>query len=350
MARAFAELAFTPTVRATQDRMGSGTLHQRFLSPDRQGGDQLGAQEAAFIAQRDGFYQATVSETGWPYVQVRGGPAGFLKVLGPQLIGYADLRGNRQYLSVGNLATDDRISLILLDYAARRRLKIWGHGQVLEADAAADCLEQLSDGLSGRAERAILIRVAAIDWNCPSHIPQRLTEAEWRRENADLDRQPHGPAAEKGGPGRVPDRISGCAALPRNAARRDTAKSHSGSVERPAALPNPGHLRPRSRVASHLSSSMRGLRMGDRGSWLGAGSTTVASARDRAAFVVKWGASILQILGYAGTGVGWTPWNLYLFLVGVLGWFAVGVLWNDKAIMLIHLVALGAMLVGLASR
>ncbi|MFQ5566834.1 MAG: pyridoxamine 5'-phosphate oxidase family protein, partial [Paracoccaceae bacterium] len=121
MARAFAEIAFTPAVRGVQSRQGSAAAYDRMLAPETERADRLGPEEAAFVAARDGFYQATVSETGWPYVQFRGGPAGFLKVLDERTIAYADFRGNRQYVSTGNLAGDDRISMILMDYPNRRR-------------------------------------------------------------------------------------------------------------------------------------------------------------------------------------------------------------------------------------
>lgn len=175
MALAFAEIAFTPTVRALQEQGGSGQ-YSRFLSPERMGGDRLTEEERAFVEARDGFYQATVSETGWPYVQFRGGPRGFLRVLDDQTIAYADLRGNRQYISMGNLTVNDRISLILMDYAAARRLKIWGRvriGGPEEAEAAG-----LGVGARARVERMVSIHVEAFDWNCPSHIPRRLTAEE----------------------------------------------------------------------------------------------------------------------------------------------------------------------------
>ena len=179
MPRAFAEIAFTPNVRAAQARHGSATGYEKFLSPDVSGGAALGPDEAAFIEARDGFYQATVSETGWPYVQFRGGPKGFLRVLDARTIGYADYRGNRQYVSLGNLAGDNRISLILMDYPNRCRIKIWGRVRVVEGEEAADILPLLHDpDYVGRPERAILITLEAFDWNCPAHIPQRLTEAE----------------------------------------------------------------------------------------------------------------------------------------------------------------------------
>jgi predicted pyridoxine 5'-phosphate oxidase superfamily flavin-nucleotide-binding protein len=133
MARAFSEIAFTPAVRAAQQRQGSAAAYDRFLAPEAERANVLGPEETAFIEARDGFYQATVSETGWPYVQFRGGPPGFLKVLDDQTIAYADFRGNRQYVSTGNLAGDDRISLILMDYPNRRRLKVLGRARLVEA-------------------------------------------------------------------------------------------------------------------------------------------------------------------------------------------------------------------------
>lgn len=122
MARAYSEIAFTPAVRAFQTRMGSRRNYAA-LDHAAERGDELGASEAEFIAERDGFYQASVGENGWPYVQFRGGPAGFLRLLDQRTIGYADFRGNVQYISAGNIEADGRVSLILMDYAQRRRLK-----------------------------------------------------------------------------------------------------------------------------------------------------------------------------------------------------------------------------------
>lgn len=175
MSRSFAEISFTPAVLAAQTRHGSSAAYGKFLqgSPEP---DLIGPDEASFIAARDGFYQATVSETGWPYVQFRGGPVGFLKVLGDRRIAYADFRGNRQYLSTGNLAGNDRVSLILMDYPNRRRLKIWGRANLVDIADDPDLVAQLHDAdYRGRPERAVDITVEAFDWNCPQHIPQRLT-------------------------------------------------------------------------------------------------------------------------------------------------------------------------------
>ena len=138
MARAFAEIAFTPAVLDFQATHGSAKGYAKFLAPEAESGDRLGETETSFVAARDGFYQATMSQTGWPYVQFRGGPVGFLKVLDDRTLAYADFRGNRQYLSTGNLRENDKISLILMDYPNRRRLKIWGRAKLVgkEQDAA----------------------------------------------------------------------------------------------------------------------------------------------------------------------------------------------------------------------
>ena len=179
MARAFAEIAFTPNVLARQEEFGSAAGYAKFLSDDASGGDRLGESEVAFISARDGFYQATVSETGWPYVQFRGGPAGFIKVLDDTTLGYADFRGNRQYVSVGNLSGDDRISLILMDYANQRRLKIWGRARLVSVADDEELVAKLHlDGYRAKPERAVLIDLEAFDWNCPQHIPRRYTGGE----------------------------------------------------------------------------------------------------------------------------------------------------------------------------
>ncbi|MBO9411390.1 MULTISPECIES: pyridoxamine 5'-phosphate oxidase family protein [unclassified Ruegeria] len=178
MPRAFSELTFTPAVRAHQERMGSAKTYAKFLEGGPQQGHQIGPAEKAFIEARDGFYQSTVSETGWPYVQYRGGPIGFLRVLGPTTIGYADFSGNKQYISRGNLDGNDRIAMILMDYANQRRLKILGRVEFTEGEAAAASL--YPDGAETPAERAAIIRVEGLDWNCPRHITPRFTEAELR--------------------------------------------------------------------------------------------------------------------------------------------------------------------------
>ena len=143
MALSFAKLAFTPTVRAEQEKRGSAEGYAKFLSDERQGGDVLTMAEATFLLERDGFYMSTVSETGWPYVQHRGGPVGFLKVLGPEQIGFADYSGNKQFISKGNVQNDDRVSLLLMDYPRRARLKLIGHMSVVEAEDDPDLAVRL---------------------------------------------------------------------------------------------------------------------------------------------------------------------------------------------------------------
>ena len=179
MARAFAQIAFTPNVLAKQANHGSANGYAKLLSPDVNGGDRLTDSETVFISTIDGFYQSTVSETGWPYVQFRGGPAGFLKVIDDRTIAYADFRGNRQYLSVGNLTGDDRVSLILMDYANQRRLKIWGRAKLVSAEDDPELIAQLHlEAYKAKPERAVVIHLEAFDWNCPQHIPRRFTKGQ----------------------------------------------------------------------------------------------------------------------------------------------------------------------------
>lgn len=178
----FAEIAFTPAVQAEQARYGSAEAYSVALDPDRDGGRLLGLRESAFIAARDSMFQATVSETGWPYVQHRGGQPGFLRVLDAQTIGYADLSGNRQYISTGNLRGNDRVSLILVDWSRRKRLKIWGRAVLVED---AEVIRQLQSADQASAERAVLIRVEAFDWNCPQHLPLRFTAEEYAHIHAE---------------------------------------------------------------------------------------------------------------------------------------------------------------------
>ncbi len=176
MTRAFAEIAFTPEVRAAQERLGSADAYAGFLAPEAERADRLGPEEAAFVEARDGFYQASVGADGWPYVQFRGGPRGFLRALDERTLGYADFRGNRQYVSLGNLTGNDRASLILMDYPNRRRLKVWGRVRFSEDPGIIEALT--APGARGRPERAALIEIAALDWNCPQHIPRRFTAEE----------------------------------------------------------------------------------------------------------------------------------------------------------------------------
>jgi predicted pyridoxine 5'-phosphate oxidase superfamily flavin-nucleotide-binding protein len=169
-------MSLTPAVQAAQDRY-FGRHHVMADAPER---DVLTEEEAVFIAARDSFYVATTNADGWPYIQHRGGAPGFLKVLGPNLLGFADFKGNRQLLSTGNVDGDDRVALFLMDYPRRERLKILGHARVLDAREHADLVDQLSPlpELRDRVERLFLIEVVSFDWNCPQYITPRYTEAE----------------------------------------------------------------------------------------------------------------------------------------------------------------------------
>lgn len=139
----------------------------------------LTEREAEFIAARDSFYMASISEDGWPYVQHRGGPTGFLRRVADNRIGFADYRGNRQYLSAANLAADDRVSLFLMDYPNQRRLKLIGHAR--GSDDPADIAALMVPDYAAEPERAFVIDVVGFDWNCPQHITPRFTEAEIKR-------------------------------------------------------------------------------------------------------------------------------------------------------------------------
>lgn len=178
MPRAFADITFTPSVKAAQSQYGSREANVGFeLAEDVR--NTLTEPEMAFIAERDSFYMATVSETGWPYVQHRGGNRGFLTVLDERTLGFADFRGNRQYISVGNINAESRVSLILMDYPSRRRLKLWGMARIVHEANEPELIAALeSPSYRARIERGIVIRVDAIEWNCPQHITPRFTEQE----------------------------------------------------------------------------------------------------------------------------------------------------------------------------
>ncbi|MFZ6818963.1 2Fe-2S iron-sulfur cluster-binding protein [Undibacterium sp. Ji22W] len=176
MPRAFAAINFTPSVKAAQTRYHSREANMGFELADDTRSD-LTLREAEFIEARDSFYQATVNEDGWPYVQHRGGPIGFLKVLDKNTIGFADFSGNRQYLSVGNLQANERIAMILMDYREQRRIKIWGRVKIVHEHEAPELIARLEmPAYRARIERAFIITVEAWDWNCPQHITPRYTD------------------------------------------------------------------------------------------------------------------------------------------------------------------------------
>lgn len=201
MTYGFMDIALTPSVIAAQAEMDADHLWTGFKG--HRAFDRFTPQEEGFIAERDSFYMATVSETGWPYVQHRGGPPGFLKMIDDQTLGFLDYRGNRQYISTGNLKANDRACLILADYPRRARLKIFAHVEKLALDADLALTNRLTDeGYGAKPERIFLLRLDAFDWNCPQHITPRFTErevgvavqplrdriAELERENAALRR------------------------------------------------------------------------------------------------------------------------------------------------------------------
>jgi uncharacterized protein len=182
----FSSIAFTPAVKAVQEKMGSRKLYAR-VEAGRETPDALGPDEEAFLAERDSFYMASLGENGWPYIQHRGGPKGFVRVLDAHTLGFADYRGNRQYISVGNLSKDDRVALIFVDYPNRARLKLFAHASVVTEAEAPDTLAKLAvPGYEAHIEAGVLLKVEGFDWNCPQHITPRFTEDEVRESMAPL--------------------------------------------------------------------------------------------------------------------------------------------------------------------
>ena len=176
--RNFGDIMFTDAVKAEQEKRGSRASYAKMTA--RPAPDGFSEREAAFIAARDSFYMASVTETGWPYVQHRGGPKGFLNVLGPTQLGFADYRGNKQYVSTGNLKTDDRVSLFLMDYPNRARLKILARAKIQTAEEAPELASLLETVGQGNVERLFSLDVEAFDWNCPQFITPRFTEDDVR--------------------------------------------------------------------------------------------------------------------------------------------------------------------------
>jgi predicted pyridoxine 5'-phosphate oxidase superfamily flavin-nucleotide-binding protein len=176
MSRKFGEIAFTPEVQAAQAERGSRQTYERYIA-NGPANDSVTAKLEEFIAQLDGFYLGTVSSSGYPYIQFRGGPSGFLKVLDEKTLGFADFSGNVQYITVGNLSGNNKAFLFLMDYRHRKRVKIWGRAESVEGDAAL--IERLRvAGYPAEVERAILFHVEATSENCPQHIPLRYSETE----------------------------------------------------------------------------------------------------------------------------------------------------------------------------
>jgi predicted pyridoxine 5'-phosphate oxidase superfamily flavin-nucleotide-binding protein len=177
MGHKFAEIAFTESVREVQQQQGSRAGYAR-LDESKDSHQLLGHREHDFIAARDSFYMASVGDTGWPYVQHRGGPAGFVRVIDEQTLGLADFSGNRQYVSVGNFNKDERVSLFFMDYPNRTRLKLFGRVRLVGLHESELLATLALDNYRARTERGFIIHVEAYDWNCPQHITPRYTESD----------------------------------------------------------------------------------------------------------------------------------------------------------------------------
>lgn len=183
MTSRYASLAFTPAVQALQQSNGSRAAYARMAAGAGTAADVIDEDVRAFLAEADHAFVATVSETGWPYVQHRGGPRGFLRVVGPSRIAFADFRGNRQFVSAGNVSHDSRASMILVDWPRRRRLKLAGRLAFTAADEAdRDLVDAVAlPGYPARIERVATFDLEAWDWNCPQHIVPRYTPDEVER-------------------------------------------------------------------------------------------------------------------------------------------------------------------------
>jgi len=186
MPHRYAEIAFTATVKKAQEQFGSRNAYARMEGAPETRNHRLRETEAEFIAARNSLYMATVSETGWPYIQHRGGPTGFVRVLDDATIGFADFRGNRQYISLGNLMTDDRVSLFFMDYPNKTRLKLFGRAKIIGLDDAATLSRLETSDYRARLERGFLVKVEGFDWNCPQHIVERYTLDDVRAMTAPL--------------------------------------------------------------------------------------------------------------------------------------------------------------------
>jgi predicted pyridoxine 5'-phosphate oxidase superfamily flavin-nucleotide-binding protein len=189
MAQNFGSLVFTPLVKALQEKYGSRRQYAR-MEAEGASADKLGPDEVAFISDRDSLYIATLGATGWPYVQHRGGPRGFLRVIDDHTITFADFRGNKQFVTTGNIATDNRVALIMVDYPRQTRLKILGRAEIFDGEAVRDWIERLKEkGYKAVIERVYVIRIEAFDWNCPQHITPRFTAEQIQEALAPFERR-----------------------------------------------------------------------------------------------------------------------------------------------------------------
>lgn len=184
MAKSYAEIAFSPASKAFQKQMGSLEVYERKYTSF----EGLSERETRFISSSESFYMATSGENGYPYIQHRGGPSGFLKILDATRIGFVDFKGNSQYISVGNLMTNEKVSLFIMDYAAKRRLKIYGTAELvdLNEDEALFSFLSLKD-YPARPERMMIFHIDAFDWNCPKHIPARYSAQDVKKMTEEKD-------------------------------------------------------------------------------------------------------------------------------------------------------------------
>ncbi len=177
MANNFASIAFTPAVKALQEKYGSRVSYDRMEK--RMVIDGLSQNEINFIAQRDSLYMASIGESGFPYIQHRGGPKGFLKVIDSKTLGFIDFSGNKQYITTGNLATNNKVSIIMVDYPNQARLKIYAKAEIVELNKRQDLLNTLTlSDYAYKPERMMMLTIEAYDWNCPQHITPRYTVEE----------------------------------------------------------------------------------------------------------------------------------------------------------------------------
>jgi uncharacterized protein len=190
MAHNFGALAFTPVIKALQEQHGSRRAYSKREQAGAASADRLGPDETAFIGERDSVYMASVGSTGWPYIQHRGGTKGFLKVIDDRTIAFADFAGNKQFISTGNLTTDNRLAMILVDYPQQARLKILGRVEIIDGERAAEWIERVRDPQEKTAiERVFVIHVEAFDWNCPQHITPRYTAEEIQEAVSGVEEQ-----------------------------------------------------------------------------------------------------------------------------------------------------------------
>lgn len=197
MSRAFSQIAYTPSVRAAQERYGSREANAGF-DTDPKSRNTISDRELDFIPSIDTFFMASVGQNGWPYVQHRGGPKGFLKILDDRTLGFADFAGNRQYISAGNVSSDDRVMLILVDFARRRRLKIWGRAQIVHESDQPDLIARLEvPSYRARVERGFVIAIEALDFNCSQHITARFTDDEFAERFSTVPAEPKRPVGDR---------------------------------------------------------------------------------------------------------------------------------------------------------